>query len=874
MAHTDHSHDEVLTCRDHYESLGMALNGAFSLPGDKAQYPRDRVIGIKHVRLDITLDLDAKRVGGSVSHTFTPLNDDFASFELDAVELTIGDVRLANGVALRHSHSNGRLHIELDSPRHPGDEITVTVDFAGSPRRGMYFIGPEEAYPNKRLEAWTQGEDEDSRHWFPCYDYPNEMATSEMHVTVREPFTVIAIGELQGIEPGPQPGTRTFHWRQAVPHVTYLTSVCAGEFSELRDEWDGIPILYYVPVGREDDGRAIFKNTPDMMRFFSEKTGLRYPYAKYAQVFVQDFIFGGMENVSATTLTDTALFDQRARLDTDSDPLIAHEIAHQWFGDLLTCRDWSHGWLNEGFATFMELAYCEHNKGRDEFLYALRLEMDGYLTEAGQYRRPIVTNVYNAPMDLFDRHLYEKGGITLNMLRVLLGETLFWKAIQRYATSRRSTNVVTPDLQRAIEEATGRNLDWFFDQWVYGAGHPEIKGDFSWDESAKTAKLSLKQTQTGDKVSETFRLPLRVDFKLDDGSWVSSKVDMTEKEQTFYFPLVSKPKIARIDGEVLKTLDLTRPDDMLREQLLSDDNVLGRVDAARALGKKGDGEAIAALGKAVREDAFWGVQAEAAKALGSTRSNGALDELLASTTVAHPKARRGVMGALGEFRDARAAAALDQVIDRGDASYYVEAAATAAIGKTRDERAFASLERSLNKDSFNDVIRASVFSGLAELKDERGVALATEWSRYGRPQSVRGAAVAALGRLGEIVPEHRKNEIIDHLVPLLDDPWFRAQSSAISALQTLKATAAVPHLERTAQRALDGRVVRTARLAAQAIRSAGDKGEEVKKLREEMDKLNDENKSLKDRLDKLESRFASGNGASAPAPTPTAQMPA
>ncbi|HLF75969.1 MAG TPA: M1 family aminopeptidase, partial [Dehalococcoidia bacterium] len=604
-----------------------------------------------------------------------------------------------------------------------------------------------------------------------------------------------------------------------------------------------------------------------MMRFFSEKTGVRYPYAKYSQVFVQDFIFGGMENVSATTLTDSSLYDERARLDADADALIAHEIAHQWFGDLLTCRDWSHGWLNEGFATFMELAYAEHNKGRDEFLYALRMEMDGYLTESGQYKRPIVTNVYNAPMDLFDRHLYEKGGIALNMLRVILGERLFWKAIRRYAISRRSSNVVTTDLQRAIEEATGRNLDWFFDQWVYGAGHPDMKGDFSWDEGTKTAKLSLKQSQTGDKVPEVFRLPMRIDFKMEDGSWVESKVDMTDKEQTFYFPLASKPKMVRIDGEVLKALDLNCPDDMLREQLKGDENVLGRIDAARALGKKGDKDAIAALGKAAREDIFWGVQAEAAKALGTTRSNAALEELLASASVSHPKARRAVMSALGEFRDERAATALERVINTGDPSYYVEAAATAAIGKTRSAKALAALEASLAKDSMNDVIRANVFSGLSELKDERGIPLAIEWSRYGKPQSVRGSAVAALGKLGEIVPEHRKTDIIDHLVPMLEDPWFRAQASAISALQALKATSALPHLERTAQRALDGRVVRSARLAAQAIRSSADKGDEVKKLREEVDKLTDENRTLRDRLDKIESRLSSSNGAT---PSPSA----
>jgi aminopeptidase N len=858
-----------LSCRAHGWREAAALEGGFALPGDKPHYARDRVVDMRHVRLDFSLDLDAKRIDGTVTHTFSPLNEGLRAIELDAVELDITNARLDNGTALAFSLADGRLRIELESPTQPGDEVSVSVDFAGSPRRGLYFIGPDEAYPDKRLEAWTQGEDEDSRHWFPCYDFPNEMATSEMHVTVREPFTVIAIGELIGVEPGlaagagvapagPKPNTRTFHWRQDLPHVTYLTSVVAGEYAELRDEWEGVPILYYVPPGRELDGREVFKNTPDMMRFFSEKTGIRYPYAKYSQVVVQDFIFGGMENVTATTLTDSALYDQRARLDADADPLIAHEIAHQWFGDLLTCRDWSHGWLNEGFATFMELAYAEHNKGRDEFLYALRQEMDSYQGEAGRYKRPIVTNVYNTPIDLFDRHLYEKGGIVLNMLRVLLGEALFWKSIQHYAASRRSTNVVTADLQRAIEEATGRNLDWFFDQWVFGAGHPEIKASYAWDEDAKMAKLSIKQEQSGDKVAEVFRLPLRIDFKL-DRDWVHRKMEVTDKEQSFYFPLASKPSFARIDGEVLRALDFDAPGEMLRAQLANDDNVLGRIEAARALGKKGDKDAVEALGRAARGDGFWAVQAEAARALGSVRSNAALEELLSAVDVPHPKARRAVVRALGEFRDERAAEALERILNNGDASYYVEAAAAAAIGKTRSTRAFEALERSLTKPSMNDVIRSGAFEGFAELKDERAVPIALEGSKYGQPVGSRGSATAAAGRLGELLPEHRKEEVVDHLIDLADDSWFRTQVTAIGALSGLKARKGLPQLERVAQRALDGRVVRSARLAAQEIRSAGDKGDEVKKLREEVDKLVDENRTLKDRLDKLESRF-SNNG--------------
>jgi aminopeptidase N len=855
MAYGDYVLDGRLTCRAYGETEAGAADGLFPLPGDKPRYPRDRVVDIKHVRLEVTLDLDNKRISGRVSHTFTPLNDGLTSLDLDAVELEIGSVTSSDGTVLAHSQSDGRLNVKLASPKNSGEEETITIEFAGSPRRGMYFIGPDEHYPWKRLEVWTQGQDEDSRHWFPCYDYPNEMATTELHVSVREPFTVISNGELRGIDAAGPDGLRTFHWHQDVPHVTYLTSIVAGEYVEIRDEWDGIPIYSYVPVDREADGRAMVKNTAEMMKLFSERTGIRYPYAKYSQAVVQDFIFGGMENVSATTVTDLVLFDERARLEQDSDYLLAHEIAHQWFGDLLTCRDWSHGWLNEGFATFFELHFTEHNKGRDEFLYAIQNEIDSYLSEASSYRRPIVTNVYSAPLDLFDRHLYEKGGVVLNMLRVILGETLFWKMIRRYALSRRGSNVVTQDLQRAIEDSTGRNLDWFFDQWIFGAGHPEMEGSYSWDETSKSAKLSLKQTQSGDKVAETFRLPLRLNFRLDDGQTHSTTIEMTDREQAFYVPLAVKPKWFNLDGEVLKTLKLERPAEMLRAQLAEDDSVLGRVDAARALGKQSDPESIAALGKAAREDAFWGVQAEAAKALGSIRSNAAMDELLASLEVQHPKARRAIVRALGEFREERAAQALGRIIEQGDPSYYVEAFATGAIGKTRSQMAFGALERSLSKDSQNEVIRINAFDGIGQLRDERGVQLGIDWSRYGRPANVRGAACTALGQLGHVVPENRKDEIVDHLIRLIEDPWLRTQISAINALAELKATKALPDLDRAAQSALDGRVQRTARIAAKKIRESGERSEDVKKLREEVDKLTDENRGLKDRLDAIEARL-------------------
>jgi aminopeptidase N len=331
---------------------------------------------------------------------------------------------------------------------------------------------------------------------------------------------------------------------------------------------------------------------------------------------------------------------------------------------------------------------------------------------------------------------------------------------------------------------------------------------------------------------------------------------MNEREQTFYFSLKARPKLVRVDPgmQVLKSMDFTRPAEMLREQLAHDDDVLGRIGAARALAKKGDLEAIRALGKALREDSFWSVSAEAARALGSIRAGAALDELLTSVSVPEPRVRRAIATALGEFREPRAAEALERIIQDGDASYYVEAGAAAAIGKTRQPGALAAIEHALGKNSQNEVIRSSAMSGLAELRDPKALPVVMEWTKYGKPQQVRAAATAALGRFAEFVPDVDKSDIVYRLTELLEDSWFRNQASAIDALKETKDPKAIPALQRTAERELDGRIIRMARDAVQKLRQGAEKGEDLKKLREEVDKLVDENRSLRDRLDKLEAR--------------------
>jgi aminopeptidase N len=869
----------------------MAAQRPFPLPGDKPHYARDRVIDVRHIRLEIEIDPQDKRIDGAAHTTFAPINDGVSHIEFDAVEMEVRGVRLASGASLSFTYDGEKLHIDL--ARHggkAGEELTTVVEYSAHPRRGLYFIAPDEGYPDKPLQVWSQGQDEDSRHWFPCFDFPNEMQTSETLTTVPLPFYVVGNGELVSVNADQARQRRTFHYYQSKPHVAYLLSVAAADFGEVTETVDGVPVQYFAQKGREDEARRALGRTPDMLRFFGERTGVPYPYAKYAQVCVADFIFGGMENVSATTLTDTCLYDERAAPDVadNTDGLVAHELAHQWFGDLLTCRDWAHGWLNEGFATYFDELFTEHHRGVDAFRYEMRQNAQIYLgDDVRRYRRPIVNNVYNEPIDLFDRQFYEKGGWVLHMLRHTLGDDLFWKSIRHYVAKHQGGNVTTPDLQRAIEEATGRNLDQFFDEWVYGAGHPQFTLSFEWDEAAKQAKLNVKQTQSAEQdTAEVFHLPVDVDFTWEGGRQ-ASRVQLSEREQAFYFPLPEKPKMVRFDpgGALLKTVEFKRSAETLGYHLKHDDDVLGRIDAAKEFAKLGTKDAVAALKDVVLNDAFWAVRAEAARALGSIGSAEALEALLACVGIEPSRARRGVVGALGEFRDeppahrgAAGAEALDRLLRDGDPSYYVEAEAAAAIGKTRSPRAFAALEHALTKPSHNNVIAMRAFEGFAELRDQRALPIAIDWSRYGLPMQARVGATSCIGRLGKLVDN--KEPALDALMALLDDPDLRVRLAAVAALQELGEDRAVGALERLAARELDGRVIRRCREVAARLREGRDKGEELKKLRDEFDKLREEHKTIKDRLQKMEASAPGGDGAKSsvdgkkPAAKKTSRAPA
>ena len=823
----------------------MAERHPFNLPGDRPHYAPDRRYRAEHLRLEIGVDPDRKRVEGVATYTLrrASMLGEPGDIVLDAAEMEVLEV----GPARSWSHSEGKLTVE---PEGDGEELTLSIRYAAEPRKGMYFLEPDEGYPDRPRQIWTQCQAEDARYWIPSFDFPNQKLTTELIATVPEGLTVVSNGKLEYSAEAPD-NHRRWHFKQDVPHPAYLMTFAAGEFSEIEERWRDVPVSYFVEPGREDDGRRAFGNTPAMMEFFSNATGVPYPYVKYAQVAVADFVYGGMENTSATTQTDRTLHDARAHLDFSSDPLVSHELAHQWFGDLVTCRDWGHAWLNESFATYCEAMWREHHLGRDEFLYDLFGLLQSYLGEARQrYQRPIATNVYNEPSDVFDRHLYEKGGMVLHMLRVQLGDEAWWASIKHYLERHRQGNVTTHDLQRAIEDVTGRNLEGFFQQWVFSPGHPQLKVGYNWDRKAKLASVSVKQTQGTEHGTPEYKL----DFDLGFDSRVVP-VHLDAAERTFALHLDSEPKRIRLGpgGQaVLKTVDLDLPGPQLRHQLAEDEDVLLRIDAAKALGKKADRESVSALASALREDGFWGVQRQVALALGDAKTHAAKVALLASLDLPHPKARRGVVEALGAFHEPDVAEALREKAAKGDESYLVEAETFRSLGRTRQSGVYETLVSGLERESHDDVIRQAALDGLKELRDDRAVDLALEWMRYGRPNMARAAAVRALEKLGE-----DNSRVDDALTDLLDDQRIASRSArgaAVNVLRRRKKAEAIPALERAAERDVDERIRRSAREALRALLEGQDREEELHQMRERLDGLAEDNRKLRDRVDKLETR--------------------
>ncbi len=817
---------------------------AFALPGARAHYGPDKVVAVEHIDLHLTPHLDDESLDGVCATTVRALDEPVSHLTLDAVDLEVSSVDGA-----RFTSREGALDLEFEPAIAPGEQRTFAVSYRVSkPRQGLFFIKPTSAHPEKVAHLWTQSQDEHARYWFPCLDYPQDKQRTSTTIVV--PKGTFALGNGQLVERKEEDGRTIFRYRQDVPHSTYLMTLAAGPFVEVdqgRAGRNGVPVFYYVLPGREDEGERAFGKTPAMIDHFEERIGTPYPFARYSQIAVSDFIFGGMENTSATTQTDRTLHDATAHLDFSSDPLVSHELAHQWFGDLLTCRDWSHAWLNEGFATFMEAVWRERDLGYDEYLYDIFECLTAYFKEdADRYSRPIVCNTYSAPIDIFDRHLYQKGAAVLHMLRGELGDARFWRAVARYVRDNAQRSVETIDFVRAIEAATGRNMRGFFDQWVFRAGHPELEISVAWDPKRRVATLAIDQKQTIDDQHPVYQFDVEAGF---DDRLIRTRVERAH--ETIAVPLDAEPKLVRFDPGAFLLADVTYSlgTDRAAAALRNDPSVVARIRAGRELAKDGGREARAAIEAAFDHEQFWGVLVELSAAIGATRAPWARGVLMQALSHAHPKVVRAAAAALGNFRDPEVATALISAAEQ-QASYFVRAAALKALGKTRDPCAFDVLASAARELTWNGTVESGAIHGLAELADARAMPLILDACAPEKGEGIRRAAVAALAHAGTLL-ESERARAVDALEQYVDDESFLVVIAAIGAAESLGDLRLIPSLERLGEQAVDGRVRRDAIEAAMRIRKGAKVPAQVRMLRDDIDELREEQRRLQEKIEAL-----------------------
>ncbi|MHC4550685.1 MAG: M1 family aminopeptidase [Planctomycetota bacterium] len=831
----------------------------FFLPA-AAQEPRfaaDRPLDLRHLKLEARVDLAHRTLKGRATLEMGALRD-VATIRLDAVRLEIQRVAVLRGNPAQpqpaeHAHDGEVLEIHLPRPLRRGEPAQVIVDYACvRPEAGLFFQGPTEADPDTPYQAWSQGETIDTRHWIPIFDHPNERLTSELIVTVDGDLQVLSNGKLVAAER--DGATAVWHWRQEQSHVPYLITLVVGKFDVIAERWRGRTVDYWVPPGRKGDIMRSFEKTRRMLDFFSDRIGVEYPWAKYTQVVVEQFRYGGMENTSATTLNERTLHDERAHLDFRSDGLVAHELAHQWFGDLLTCRDWAHTWLNEGFASYFEALWAEHDLGPDEFRHNLLGKLRGALSAK---RLPIIHRAYGHPWDQFDSRAYPKGAWVLHMLRHRLGDDVWWEAINRYVERHAHTTVETVDWRKAVEEVSGRSFERFFHDWTARPGHPVVEVRHRWHAQDKLAEVRIRQTQK----EPAFHFPLKLEYRFAKVPRAFTVThDVTKKDLRFFVPLPARPALVRVDPAFSVLMDLKehKGRDLWLRQLREDENPVARTRAAEHFGRSRRDPDRKALADALGKEGFWGVQAEIAKALGESGGTVSRDVLLQALSLEHPKARRAVVNALGKFKDDETVAtALEGLVRHGDASYYVEADAVAAWARLRPADALVRLRPLLVRDSHNEVIRSAVLRGLGEQEDPAATDLLLQWTQRGRPRPCRRAALEALEALAKSgrLEEAQVNRVVETVRGCLGPSEHRGiKTQASQTLRALgeQATPALSALEALEAHDPNPNVRRQAKETIEKIRSGAPPRLELTRLRDELRKLREANRKMQDRLDRLD----------------------
>jgi aminopeptidase N len=819
---------------------------SFHLPESTTHYTPEKDFHTQHVKIELSLDFSKRSIAGSCTLTIFPVRPGLGRVVLDACGMEIHEVSI-DGSKCEFGYDQEKLTIIPPGPLSGSHAVKVT--YSSTPSEGIYFIEPDREHPEKEVQVWTHSEAEFARCWFPCYDNPNDKFTSEILLTVPKGFRVISNGRL--VSEQENGDTVTFHWREELPHPSYLTSFVAGRFGEIKQESQGVQLQYYFPESKRADVLRYFGETPRMIKVFNEITGIRYPYPKYAQTTVEDFIFGGMENFNATTLTMLYYPDANSEEDfqpsystTNRNPtnLVAHELAHQWFGDLVTCLDWSHAWLNEGFADYMQAMYIERTRGVDQFRWDMGVKADSLFEEdAEEFRRPTVEKDFVYADDLFGMAIYAKGAWMLHELRYVLGDGAFFEGVSAHLKAHSFSNADTHDFRRSMETVSGRSLEEFFEQAFLKAGFPEFDVEYSWDESSKTASLRIRQTQKLEMQTPVFKLPCDIVMYV-DGARVKKTVMLDSDDQTFSFGLASKPTIVEFDPEhwLLKKVRFRKNVELLVNQLEGSADASSRAEAARDLGEIKANIAVGALSRAAKKAQFWDVNASALRALGEIGTTEALSALAKVGMPADRRVRRALAEALGNFKDEGTRSLLITLLQK-DQSPYVRCEAALSLAKAWPEGAFQHLTDAMKVHTTNETLAEACLDAMGKLKNAGIAVVISENVAYGKPLRVRIGALKAIKVRGRVLDD----ELSMVKETLLKDKEFRVREYVVSKLiPSLGDKRFLDTLKEASRTDRDPRVRRKALEVFHSLEEPEEASRTVARLRDEVEQLKDQLKRV------------------------------
>jgi aminopeptidase N len=679
------------------------------------QSERSRAYDALHYRIVIRLDLDQSSFEGETTVSVTSLQDGLETCVLDAEEFTVTKVLSDWGEPLTFDQSATELTVRMPRPLKRGETRSFTCVYNGkAPKFGLRFMA--ESANNPKLvfsDSWPNR----VHHWFPCFDYPNDKVTNEIIATVKSGLKVAANGRLVSVAEDVSSGTVTYHWSQDLPHSTYLIFLAAAPYVVVHDAYKSLPINYWVYPQDEKKALPTYGQTPRMIEFFNRIFGYDYPWQKYDQISVPSG--GGAESTSATAMTDSIMVDEIHAADFPAIGIVSHEIAHQWWGDLITLRSWAHTWMNESFGTYSDYLYFRYDKGDDEGAVNLEAKLNAYLREAKtRYIRPIVSDRYDQPGDMFDSHTYPKGARVLHMLRNLVGDESFFAILRHFLNRYAFDAVDTNDFIRSVKTVTGQNLDWFFDQWLYKPGHPVFDVRSNWDPARKVVTVKVAQVQDFARGIPVFRVPVAIAIVTPQGK-TSTTVWILKQEEVFEFAAPSQPLLVRFDeGNVLiKEVSFPKTPDELIYQLRNDD-VIGRTAAAAELAQfKDDPRTVDALAASTQHDPFWAVRRSATEALGTLVDPRIQPVLKKTSGDGHSAVRAASLVALGDLKDRGLAEFFKERFAK-DESDLVKAEALRALGKTGDTSVIPFLEKSASVSSHRDMVGRAAAQTLTQLRKQ------------------------------------------------------------------------------------------------------------------------------------------------------------